>query len=274
MNHSHSSLSHSPKVARRLLFACLVGGLALTGMVSPTRPAPAAQIASPAAVLVKQKLAEKNHSKRIDIELEYPQLKAPLPANGQKFNQLTGGYIAKRVADFKKDAAEVMKAFTAQELNGNWKGIDSYIGGGYDVIHADARLISIHMMVEQMVIGNAHPWHQPETFNYDLAKGREVTLAELFKPGSDYLDTLSRLARVELRRQDKENGGYNSEIIDEGTKPKADNFKRFTLGRKGLTLVFEEYQVAPYVAGPQSILIPYASLRAILAPGSVVQPFL
>lgn len=35
-----------------------------------------------------------------------------------------------------------------------------------------------------------------------------------------------------------------------------------------------EYQLGPYVAGPKYVLIPYASLRALLAPGSVLQPFL
>ena len=56
----------------------------------------------------------------------------------------------------------------------------------------------------------------------------------------------------------------NNEIINSGTAPQADNFRVFFPSEAGFKILFNEYQVAPYVAGPQEIVIPYSALKGVI----------
>lgn len=40
--------------------------------------------------------------------------------------------------------------------------------------------------------------------------------------------------------------------------------------KKGLLITFNEYSIAPYPAGIQSVLIPYSELKSIAKPGGAL----
>lgn len=98
-----------------------------------------------------------------------------------------------------------------------------------------------------------------------MHNGQEVTLADLFQPNSDYLTVLSNYTKDALmkRLQDKN-------LIAEGTAPKEDNFKIWNVNPRGLLITFDEAQVAPYVYGTQSVLVPYSVLKPIIKPKSAI----
>ena len=53
---------------------------------------------------------------------------------------------------------------------------------------------------------------------------------------------------------------------EEGALPRADNYQVWNISPEGLQITFDEYQVAPYAAGPQSVQIPYSDVKSLARP--------
>lgn len=104
----------------------------------------------------------------------------------------------------------------------------------------------------------AHANSETLTFNYSIKEQKELKLEDLFTPNSDYLNLLSQLSRTHLKEQLDER---YFEMIDEGTPPKEVVFSSFLVEKTGLSITFNQYQVASYAEGIQEILIPSIELK-------------
>ena len=60
------------------------------------------------------------------------------------------------------------------------------------------------------------------------------------------------------------------EWIYEGTKPNADNFRVWNVYEDNLMITLPAYQVAAYVYGVQTIMIPFSKLKTILKPDGII----
>ena len=137
----------------------------------------------------------------------------------------------------------------------------------HTITFATDQLISVLFSVDGYVMGAAHPFHYAHSLNYDTNAVRMLELEDLFLPGTDYLDVLSRYGLDDLERQ----GVLEWE---EGALPLPENFQRWNLTTRGLLISFDEYTVAPYAAGPQSVVIPYEVLRDVADPDGPLAQFL
>ena len=54
--------------------------------------------------------------------------------------------------------------------------------------------------------------------------------------------------------------------ITEGAGPTSKNYESWTITKKGLGINFDSYQVAPYVAGPQFVMVPYSAIKEHVNP--------
>jgi hypothetical protein len=115
----------------------------------------------------------------------------------------------------------------------------------------------------------AHPGSYSITVNYDLASGRELALSDLFLPNSNYLETISAYCIIELGKQPFFEGPFT-----DGANPVAENYRNWNISPDGLIITFDTYQVAPYAAGPQSILVPYEQLKSLVAPQGPLSNFI
>ncbi|HEX8097752.1 MAG TPA: RsiV family protein, partial [Pyrinomonadaceae bacterium] len=52
--------------------------------------------------------------------------------------------------------------------------------------------------------------------------------------------------------------------------PEAENYKVWNVTRKGVFVTFDPYQVGPYAAGPQYVLVPFSALKSIMRPDGTV----
>ena len=138
----------------------------------------------------------------------------------------------------------------------------------YDVALAADNLVSIKFVSSVYEHGAAHPSSYSTVVNYDLKNGRNLALADLFQPRANYLETIASYCIKDLKRrsqQEKEGESLlDAEQIEEGAAPKADNYQSWNITRKGLWITFDPYQVGPYAAGPQSVIVPYAALKGII----------
>ena len=132
----------------------------------------------------------------------------------------------------------------------------------YDFRYATDDLISVEFSESTYSRGAAHPNQITSVLNYDVKNGKKLALADLFNPKSNYLSVISAYCIKELKQKDKEN--ELGEMIQSGASARADNYKAWTITKKGLWIIFDPYQVGPYAAGPQYVLVPYSALKDIV----------
>lgn len=176
--------------------------------------------------------------------------------------------IGKRIASFEIDAEDNMKSMIDLPAD-----IKSTVTGSPAIEEKNSRFVSIFMGMEWYLRGSAHPSHSIDTYVYDYEQKRLVEVPQFFRGGSDYLKVLSTLSKEDLFLQSKQGDMgfmYDESMVTDGTAPKPENFSKILPTKDGLVIYFDEYQVAPYAAGPQQVVIPYAKLKDIINPQGVV----
>jgi hypothetical protein len=184
------------------------------------------------------------------LKVVTPVLKGSSDPRVEKFNQLAAARVQQAVEPFKND---LVNQPTTPISAG------SYFSLTYALISPPGNLLSLQLHIEGYTDGAAHPYHITSSFNYDLEKGQEISLDQFFLPGIDYLKTISNYCTAELSKRD-----IGFEMFSDGAKPTPENYTVWNVSATGLVITFNEYQVAPYAAGPQEVVIPYSTLKEII----------
>lgn len=209
------------------------------------------------AKIATKLFTESNKPKMFDITVEYPELSGVAPAVAAEFNRLAKLKAMNDMAEFRK----AMLAQTAEELKwSKQRGMNNYSETYYSITYADSEVISV-WYGNSSYSGGAHPNSNSFTLNFDLKTGRELALADLFKPRSNFLQVLSTYCVQELKKEVQE--ASDDEWIERGAGPKAENYRSWNISKNGLVVNFDAYQVAAYVAGPQEVVVPFATLRSV-----------
>jgi len=193
---------------------------------------------------------------RYEIRTLFPKLAWPArPEVARAFNRASRQPVDKAVTDFRRELATSLddRPDVPWDLVSVW-----------DTHHKDSRLVS-GVLTFGAFTGGAHPNPWLVSLNFDLKGGRPLSLAQVFRPGSGYLEALSRLCLREL-------AGRNAPEAGTGAAPEAANFQVWTISVRGLSIHFPPYQVAPYSEGVQEVLIPWSEVADLLRPGGLAAP--
>ena len=230
------------------------------------------------AEIVAKQIREKNKKLKYEVSAAYPQLIGVTDPNYDRFNQTVRNLISRKVSDFKKEMTPSAEDELAPDEN---PVIDDSLGSditvNYELALAKDDLIAIQFTVSSYSAGAAHPNSYTEVVNFDLKNGKSLKLADLFLPGSKYLETLSNFCIQELKKQAKAQGDYaamDDDWIKRGAGAELTNYDNWTITKKGLGITFDPYQVAAYAAGPQNVLVPYSAVKEIIKPEGVLGQFL
>jgi hypothetical protein len=220
--------------------------------------------------IIAKQIKENNKKLKYEIDAEYPQLTGSPDRNFEKFNQVVRSIVTKKVNDFRKEMAERIG-----EENPVDTDTGSDIGSGYTVALAKDDLISVQLDIGGYYAGAAHPNSYTETINFDLKNGKPLVLSDLFKPGAKYLQTISSYCIKDLKRQSKATDGMldDDDWLQRGAGPDPNNYGSWVVTKKGLGINFDSYQVAPYAAGPQYVLVPYSALKDLIKPDGPLGQF-
>ncbi|MDP3991521.1 MAG: DUF3298 and DUF4163 domain-containing protein [Candidatus Colwellbacteria bacterium] len=139
----------------------------------------------------------------------------------------------------------------------------------YEVVHINSSVASIKMRESTYVEGAAHPLGIFWPFNYNFKDNKEIALADIFKPGSNYLEVLSGVTKKDLKNQLKEY--YTEGVLEFGTAPVSENFSTLFLAKDKLVIIFNVYSVAAYAAGSQTVEVPYDALSEIINPEGIIK---
>ena len=162
----------------------------------------------------------------------------------QEVNKEIKGYVEKLIARFEKDTQEYGNIHQSMEVT-------------YHVILNDPDYFSLRIDVfEAAASGN----EQRVYYHIDKATGKVITLKDLFKEDSDYIDAISE----EVRRQIKDSiqtsdgvyffDGENEKALDEFKISETQSF--YLTEDHSIVIHFDEYEIAPGAMGMVEFKIP------------------
>ncbi|MGI8919709.1 MAG: DUF3298 domain-containing protein [Pyrinomonadaceae bacterium] len=212
-------------------------------------------------------IKEKNQQLRYEIDVEYPQITGSTNPATEKFNQQAKAIVNEEVRSFRA----AMTDFADDEVE-TTTGSD--LGIGYTVALANDDFISIDFGIGGYYRGAAHPNSHSRALNFDLKNGKALKLADLFKPEARYLQAISDYAVKDLQKQSQSKDNMLDDAsIRSGAGPNAKNYQSWTITKKGLGINFDAYQVGPYAAGPQFVLVPYSAIKDVIKPDGPLGAF-
>jgi hypothetical protein len=211
--------------------------------------------------LIRKNINEESKKPRYSVKVEYPQVEGSSDPRIEKFNRHILALVSKQINTFKGEAVEAGIGLP-----------DSDVGSGlqidYEVTLATSKLISITFTASPYMAGAAHPNHYALVVNYDLAAGKPIVLADMFRPNSDFLRAISSYCIAQLK---KRLGEFSDpDWINGGASAKPENYTNWNITRNGILITFDPYQVAAYAVGAQTVVVPYEVLRGLLAADSPI----
>ena len=195
-------------------------------------------------------------TKAYTISANYPECDLADAQKKKTLNEKIKGTITAVINSFKDD----LNSPDFSQL----PNLTSTFNSDYTISYADPNLISLSFIIETYYSGAAHPNQDVAVVNYDLQKMAIISLADIFKPDTKYLDKLSVICQTTFNAKFK-----NDVWFSEGCTPE-DNFSEFVITNTGLKFLFPPYQVAPYSAGMQEIDVNYSDLNDFINKNSVL----
>lgn len=132
----------------------------------------------------------------------------------------------------------------------------------YNVKWATPALISVVFDVSWYGHGAAHPNSGQTAFNWLIEDKRVLAPTDLFDDGKPWRDALARVVFAQLQQR----GAANELFVKSATELArlvADP-RRWALESDGLHILFEQYEVGPYVLGHPEVIVAWADLKPML----------
>ena len=142
----------------------------------------------------------------------------------------------------------------------------SWLTVNYELTFTSERLVSVYLMFDTYIAFSAHPFPASQSLNYDATTGQFIDLEDLFRSIADPLPVILGEVEKELHPRDlRYADGTVESVLQER--------ENWNLLPEGLRLNFDVYEVGPYVAGPQYVLIPWELLSPHVDPGGPAEIF-
>ena len=119
----------------------------------------------------------------------------------------------------------------------------------------DDKVVSVLSQTYMFMMG-AHGGTAYYTYNYDAQTGEEITKDDLFTDQSMLADALAGLL---LDKYPAETFFSGEDVADDIQYTLDEGILTYLIGAKGVSVIFGEYEIAPYAAGIQTVTIPWDS---------------
>lgn len=139
----------------------------------------------------------------------------------------------------------------------------------YHVLSPPGNILSLKFDIQTFYSGATHPAGTSLTATFDLEGGQPLALADLFVPDTDYLGAVAKYCAAQLSARDIGFQGFEL-----GATATEQNYRNWNITPNGLMITFDEYQVAPYTAGPQTVVIPFRELAGLIQPDGPLAQYL
>jgi len=186
-----------------------------------------------------------------DITIAYPQFAPPV---GVKFNTAVKDPI------FGKDAVKQYEAPPPAGMPGS-----NFYQVTYDATYLAPQLLSVTLQFGGFA-GGAHPDNWRVGLLWNPASDTAVALGDFLADPEKAVPAVSALCKAQAEKDDW--GLFDNPDFDAVVK----DTKSWAVDKDGVTIMFDPYSVAPYVAGPHDCRLSYDDLKDLLKPGGVLPP--
>ena len=191
----------------------------------------------------------------------------------EKINTAINGFIQEQVNEFKASAKEFFEGPPPPGGFSSWKyelNID------YEVNRPSKDFVCFKFDIN-LYTGGANMIRFIKTYTFNFETGKELVLADIFKPESDYLNIISGLSIKQLTEKIFDSGliektSFAEDWVKTGAGPTEKNFSNFSFTDNSVIFYFEKYQVVAGAFGPQQVEIPFEQLKAVLNPEITANP--
>ena len=201
--------------------------------------------------LVPERVKLESNTLGYDIDVSYPQIFA-VPhletTNIRKVNQHIKD-MATKLYQWPLSREE-----QSTYLNGR-RAIRNTVNFSYQVGLATDSFLAIHFIGYGFSGSDSNKLQDSFALNYDLTSGKLLKLADIFRPGSNYLAFISRYSINELSKRG---------IQPQGLNPAPGNFDVWEINTNGISFTFHACKVALCSEGELFVQIPYEELQPML----------
>lgn len=120
--------------------------------------------------------------------------------------------------------------------------------------------------------GGAHGYGATHCTLVDLRSGKAVGPEGVFAPGDQWLDTLVQLVAADLKKQFIDKPGFDDALQPDNMAKLLREPAHYCWRDGRLELIFNAYEVGPYVSGPFEVSLPYDKLKPLLRAGGPISP--
>lgn len=221
-------------------------------------PMDAVQVESPLGwTLVERVLEEEADGLPYVIKARWPNLEGD-PVIAVVFNAEIDRRVNDAVSTFINNISELGEA---SDLTPK-----SFLELDYELTLYQHDLVSVYLMFNTYIAVSAHPFPSSQSLNFDLEEGRFLTLADLFEPNVDPLAVILPVVEPDLLARDL---GFTPGLAEGVLEAR----EHWNLLPEGLRINFDVYEVGPYAAGHQTVLIPWGDLVFDLNPDGPIRSF-
>lgn len=169
---------------------------------------------------------------------------------------------------FDTAVSSIIKNFEQQVSDLPQKSLDGQ-GSSLDISSTawitNGSLLCSEVTVFTYLVQMAHPNTALLTYNFSGNGDGPLTISSLFKPDSDYLNFISSYCIKQLTAAaDREGYSNIKDMIISGASPDEKNFSNWVVNNDSLEIIFNPYQVGPYVMGIQRVQIPLSELNSMI----------
>jgi hypothetical protein len=192
-----------------------------------------------AAETAKQTATVTEHLYKDNQNLKYPQVS---DVENKKMEE-------KINRDFDKYIKEAYKAYKETQKQAEKYGFEGEYLTTYEVKYNKSPRLSI-LTSDYMFSGGAHGNTVVQSFNYDVEEGKRVYLTDILTTEEQLKKVQNYVWEYAIEKPDI----FYPDLKKEDIQLTKDTAFYFT--DEGIVLVFQQYEIAPYVSGNQEIAIP------------------
>lgn len=192
-----------------------------------------------------------DEGKEYNISINYPRTKS------EAINTTFKTFAEDQMESFKKDIDWINDPTIDSTSSEN-----QILTLDIDYTNQKSATVDNYLFSIMIYTGGAHGLQVNKAYSFTQA-GTQIQLASVFTNGINGLKTIAPYVESELK---KRNINDDLEWLTDGSSPTLENYQTFTITDEGITFILSEYQVAPYVAGPQIVSVPLFVFKKIANP--------
>ncbi len=242
-------MSNKQRVVVLIISLAILGGFIAIGFhtstpVIPTTTEELGDQVWPSGELEKLTVTEKTQN--YNITAIYPK------TNSDSISMQFYNFVNEQISQFKEDTSWVGEVGSASEGS---------LTLDIDYKSENSSRVQNYIFSLSSYTGGAHGLQVRKTFSYSKT-GKLLTTSNLFSNGVDGLKTFATLVQKELMKRE----GADADWIADGAGPIQENYASFVVNDTSVTVLFDQYQVAPYSEGPVDITIPFSAFAKVANP--------